>query len=286
MPDLVWKAIRAVAKKRGTPPTILIVSQDPYVPWELAKVDPPLIEGSKLPPFLAAQARVGRWVQAPDGGEGPPRPSPNPPRRKDVALVGVVFGDYDKTSWEDLEHARDEAKELVKRYGAQEIAATNEAMFNLLDGVPAAELLHFAVHGRYNPENPGQESGIILTDGESLHDNEIGSTNLPSTPVVFLNACQVGAGQQHLGVYSGVAAAFVRAGASAVIAPLWKIDDEIAMQIAFDFYAAAAKGEPLSEILRKAREPFIKNFETKSATWMAYQLFGHPSFVIGGLPTE
>jgi hypothetical protein len=39
----------------------------------------------------------------------------------------------------------------------------------------------------------------------------------------------------------------------------------------------------LSEVLRLAREPFEDKYETKSATWMAYQLFGHPSFVVGGL---
>jgi CHAT domain-containing protein len=156
-------------------------------------------------------------------------------------------------------------------------------MYELLRGIPPADLLHFAVHGRYNPQNPGQESGIILTDGHSLHANEIAARDLASNPVVFLNACQVGAGQLELGAYSGVAAAFVEAGASAVVAPLWKIDDAIAREIALAFYDAVARGEPLSEVLRKAREPFVDSYETKSATWMAYQLFGHPSFVVAGL---
>ena len=57
-------------------------------------------------------------------------------------------------------------------------------------------------------------------------------------------------------------------------------------QIALDFYEQVAKGETLSEVLRRAREPFVEKFETKSATWMAYQLFGHPSFVVGGLKAK
>jgi hypothetical protein len=286
IPDTVWQAIRAVATKRGAAPTILIVSEEPRVPWELAKVDPPLIDGTDLPPFLAAQARVGRWVQATAVVDGRTRPSPNPPRKKEVTTVGVVSGNYSKTTWADLAHARKEATALVKRYGAQRIGATNKEMYELLKGVPAADLLHFAVHGRYNPQNPGQESGIILTDGNSLHANEIAARDLASAPVVFLNACQVGAGQLELGAYSGVAAAFVEAGASAVIAPLWKIDDGIAMDIALAFYKLAAEGQPLSEVLRAARKPFVDSYDTKSATWMAYQLFGHPSFVVGGLPIK
>jgi hypothetical protein len=286
IPDTVWKAIRAVATKRGEPPTILLVSEEPRIPWELAKVDPPLIAGTDMPPFLAAQARIGRWVQATAVVDGRTRPSPNPPRRKDVSSLGVVSGNYSKTTWADLAHARKEAAALVKVYGAQKIGATNRDMFELLRGVPAADLLHFAVHGRYNPQSPGQESGIILTDGKSLHANEIAARDLASAPVVFLNACQVGAGQLELGAYSGVAAAFVEAGASAVVAPLWKIDDGIAMDIALAFYRSAAKGEALSEVLRAARKPFVDSYDTKSATWMAYQLFGHPSFVVGGLPIK
>jgi hypothetical protein len=284
IPADIWKAIRAVATKRGEPPSILLVSEEPFVPWELAKVDPPLVAGTDLPPFLSAQARIGRWVQATEVGvDGRTRPSPIPPARKDVATVGVVSGSYAKTTWTNLAHARAEAKELARLYGAKPIKAGNKDMYDLLRGIPPADLLHFAVHGRYNPQNPGQESGIILTDGNSLHANEIAARDLATNPVVFLNACQVGAGLLELGAYSGVAAAFVEAGASAVVAPLWKVDDGIAKDIALAFYVAVAKGEPLSEVLRKAREPFADRFETKSATWMAYQLFGHPSFVIGGL---
>ena len=140
------------------------------MPWELAKVDPPLIAASILPPFLAAQARIGRWVQPTKIVDGRTRPNPNPPRQKEIASVGVVSGNYSKTTWTNLVHARKEATALAKRYGtrAQKIKAANKDMYELLRGVPPADLLHFAVHGRYNPQNPGQESGIILTEGNSL----------------------------------------------------------------------------------------------------------------------
>jgi hypothetical protein len=287
IPTGVWDAIRAAATEaqaRKEPPTILIVSEEPYVPWELAHVDPPL-PGSTAPPFLNAQARIGRWVQALEQVGGRTRPSPNPPRTKDVTSLGVVWGSYEGTEWNDLNHAREEAKELTRAYGAVTIDATNRAMFDLLRGKPLADLLHFAVHGRYEPTDPGGESGIILTDGETLHPNEIASRDLAANPIVFLNACQVGAGTLELGAYSGVAAAFVEAGASAVVAPLWSVDDGIAKTIALDFYKRAAKGETLSEVLRDARKSFVDEFETKSATYMAYQLFGHPAFAIRGLPT-
>jgi hypothetical protein len=286
IPDAVWTAIRAIAAKRQAAPTILLLSEEPFVPWELAQVDPPLLAGSTDPPFLAAQARIGRWVQATTVVDGRTRPSPQPPQRKDVTSIGVVWGSYARTSWEDLAHAAKEAKDVLRLYGGEPIKPTNHAMYDLLRGRPAPDLLHFAVHGRYNPENPGAESGIILTDGQSLHDDEIASHDLKTNPVVFLNACQVGAGRLALGSYSGIAAAFVEAGASAVVAPLWKVDDGIARTIALEFYRQVAGGTPLSEVLRLARAQFVDAYETTSATWMAYQLFGHPSFVVGGLKAK
>jgi hypothetical protein len=284
IPDPVWTAIRAVAAITKEPPSILLMSEEPYVPWELARVDPPLVPGSGLPPFLAAQSRVARWVLATRMVDGRTRPPADAPRHKEIASTGVVAGTYGGSRWANLVHARAEAKEIQVRFGAHRIRPTNEAMFGLLKGNPSVDLLHFAVHGRYNPRDPGAESGIILVDGESLHANEIAARDLATHPVVFLNACQLAAGQLELGSYSGVAAAFVEAGASAVIAPLWRVDDGLAKDIALAFYDRVARGVPLSEVLRQAREQFVDSVDTTSATWMAYQLFAHPAFTVAGLP--
>jgi hypothetical protein len=284
IPDQVWTAIRTAAAVAKGPPSILLMSEEPYVPWELARVDPPLVPGSTLPPFLAAQSRVSRWVLATRMVDGRARPPADAPRHKEIASTGVVTGTYGGSRWANLVHAKAEAKEIQVRFGARRITPTNEAMFELLKGNPPVDLLHFAVHGRYNPRDPGAESGIILTDGESLHANEVAARDLATHPVVFLNACQLAAGQLELGSYSGVAAAFVEAGASAVVAPLWRVDDGLAKDIALAFYDRVAAGVPLSEVLRQAREQFVDSVDTTSATWMAYQLFAHPSFAVVGLP--
>jgi hypothetical protein len=286
IPDEVWDAIHKVAAAVHGPPSILLVSDEAYVPWELALVRDALIPGDPLP-FLGAQARIGRWMQPQPAGEGRVRPSPNPARRKDVGAIGVVWGSYARTSWTNLEQAQSEGRALLKTYApGVHVQPTMPSLRALLDGNPPADLLHFAVHGRYNPDKPMQENGIITTDGRSLNPNVISTFTLAANPVVFLNACQVAAGFRALGAYSGVAAEFVKAGASAVVAPLWKVDDAIAKELALAFYAAAAKGEPLSEILRRARANFKLGDDTTSATWMAYQLFGHPAFVVGGLESK
>jgi hypothetical protein len=71
VPLELWGLLQAVARAlRPARPTVLVLSEEPYVPWELACVDPPL--DPDVPPFLAAQATVGRWVA---GARRPPSPA-------------------------------------------------------------------------------------------------------------------------------------------------------------------------------------------------------------------
>ena len=89
-----------------------------------------------------------------------------------------------------------------------------------------------------------------------------------------------------LGDYAGMTKAFLSAGASAVVAPLWSIDDKDAHRLALDFYINSWKGVPPAEILRQQRASFTeKNSKqgkpsSAGSTNLAYQFFGHPRFVL------
>ena len=72
---------------------------------------------------------------------------------------------------------------------------------------------------------------------------------------MFLNACQVGMAGETLGQYGGMAQAFVEAGASAVIAPLWSVKDDVARDISLRFYQAVFSGTSPAEFLRAERAP-------------------------------
>ena len=60
----VLHAARGGRGEIDRPPRVLLLSQEPYVPWELAAVEPALDPHAPAgaPVFLAAQADVGRWV--------------------------------------------------------------------------------------------------------------------------------------------------------------------------------------------------------------------------------
>ena len=236
------------------------------MPWELALVEPPL--DANLPPFLSAQATVGRWVL---GQRRPPLP---PPMTLTVRGLAAVSGVYELPGWQRLVAAEAEAADLVSVHHAAAVTANTADVLDLLRGAPAADVIHFAVHGSYDAA-PGGD-GLILVDGSTLDPIVVLGTPLHGRPFVFLNACQVGQGDQLLGDQAGLAAAFLSAGASAVIAPLWSIDDELARQLAARFYERALRGDPPAEIMRSERAAFLDDPATVSSTYMAYQFFGHP----------
>jgi len=163
---------------------------------------------------------------------------------------------------------------------ASKVEARRGEVLGCLSGSPGANLLHFSLHGFF--DRTGGEDGLLMVDGRFLLPDQVRGVDLPGRPFVFLNACQVGQGDQLLGAYAGMAAAFLFAGASAVIAPLWSIDDKVARAIARSFYEATLYGrEPVSaaELLRRERAKFVSN--AQSATFVAYQFFGHPEMTLG-----
>ena len=189
--------------------------------------------------------------------------------------MAVISGRYEQPGWSRLEHAEAEAAVLVDRYHAVGIEAATSEVALCLVGQPPVDVLHFSLHGKYDPGSAKQ--GLVLVDGGVIDPLVVKGGSLMAAPLVFLNACQVGTGQQTLGDYAGLAESFLYAGASAVVAPLWSIDDRIASELAERFYARAFAGETVAEIVRSERATFGRDADLHSSTLMAFQFFGHPA---------
>ena len=265
VPAAVWQALRDVAAAvPGRPPTCLLLSEEPYVPWELASVRPPLDPAA--PEHLSTQAIVGRWLLH-DGSSPPP---PHPPHALDVRDLAVVTGED-----QGLPQALEEADYLADRFRAHRVPARERDVMTLLeDGVPAADAVHFAVHGRYDPG--GFDAGLQLEGLGRLTDLDVRGITLASARLVFLNACEVGSAELMLGRYGGLAISFLRSGAAAVIAPLWAVDDQYSRGVAERFYAKVLdEGARPAEVLMHQRRR-IADQDAPTPTPLAYQFFGHP----------
>jgi hypothetical protein len=273
----IWEVIaRARKTVSDRPLDILILSEEPYVPWELA-IRPTSVRGGGTD-FLGAVANVGRWLLG-----HPPPPTPDPPRSVRAQSIGVIKGQYSGPTFQRLPGAAREVAALRLRYGAQPVKPAAGAMTDLLDGVPTFDVIHFAVHGR--ADDGTTDDGLVVAETEAartvvLGPNQVDGGSLTSgSPFVFLNACQVGAARVSLATYAGLAASFLRWGASAVVAPIWAIDDELSHEIALDLYARAlVEPDPpaVASILRETRAKFDRKTRP-SATYLAYQLYGHPT---------
>lgn len=265
VPAGFWELLREIHRRKGSRPTVLILSRDTYVPWELAHMPEPLLDPATKP-WLAAQAVVGRWPLAAKG-----RPPASPPREVAFGDVAVVSGTYKPP----LTEAAAEATELVATYGAKKVPAAAAPLSQLLElGGGGASVLHFAVHGRYDPGTP--RNGLFLTDDTVLEPEVVKGADLKGAPFVFLNACQVGSAAEVLGDYGGMAAAFLYAGASGVVAPLWSVDDAVARQLALAFYDRTLADVPPAEYLREQRAADVP--WAISRTHLAYQFYGHPAY--------
>jgi CHAT domain-containing protein len=122
-------------------------------------------------------------------------------------------------------------------------------------------IVHFATHGLINSEHP-ELSGIVLSlfdeQGRSqdgflrLHD--IYNLRLPADLVV-LSACSTGLGKEIKGEgLVGLTRGFMYAGASSVVASLWKVDDDATAELMRHFYdAMLTKGLTPAAALRHAQ---------------------------------
>jgi CHAT domain-containing protein/uncharacterized protein HemY len=148
-------------------------------------------------------------------------------------------------------------------------------------------IIHFATHGIINNEHP-ELSGIVLSlfdsEGHSqdgflrLHD--INNLHLPADLVV-LSACSTGLGKEVRGEgLIGLTRGFIYAGASGVIASLWKVDDDATAELMTHFYDALFKqGMSAPAALRYAQLAVSQNKRWQSPYYWA-------GFVIQGQYSE
>jgi CHAT domain-containing protein len=101
--------------------------------------------------------------------------------------------------------------------------------------------LHLACHGVQKPNEP-TKSALILEDGH-LTLEEIIKLNLPKAELAFLSACQTTTGDEKLSEEAvHIAGGMLLAGYHGVVATMWSIQDELAPDVANEFYSHIIEG--------------------------------------------
>lgn len=133
------------------------------------------------------------------------------------------------------------------------------------------DVLHFACHGQFRPENP-LFSSLHLADG-FVTVRDICSYNL-SAELVCLSACETGlskvaAGEEILGLARG----FLSAGAGSLVLSLWTVNDEATTRLMKMFYKELQRGASVSASLAEAQRVFVRE--------NAHPYFWSPFILIG-----
>ena len=144
------------------------------------------------------------------------------------------------------------------------------------------DIIHLAMHGILDSDEPILSSLAFSEDGDSeednfLHSYEITALDLKASLVV-LSACETGYGKfsQGEGVMS-LAHSFMYAGASSVLVSLWQVNDHATGQIMKLYYMNLAMGYEKDKALQKAKKEFIAKAEGLAehpAFWGAFVQYG------------
>lgn len=267
--DAFWQII-----DQGLPlRSILIVSEEPFVPWELMIPFRVKADGNDdRRPALGVTYSIGRWVSGQNL-------SPN--QLFTLAECRVVAPEYTGGGVQKLEKAEDEAAFVLSKYKGKRISPAIYASFKASMKAGGAPLLHFICHGAESTpvsQRMHFENGEVVTSTQFRGSDELREACSKHKPLVFLNACEVGRPQPALVSIGGFAQTFINRGAQAVIAPLWSVKDDLAHEIAKEFYNTLEKDpeKPFAEIVRDIRAKAYDSTTGAEDTYAAYCFYGDP----------
>jgi hypothetical protein len=264
--DMFWQMV----DRKALPKNILVISEEPYVPWELMVPQRYKTDGTiETREALGVEFPIGRWVTT---------TYVSPPQKIALEQTYVVAPQYGVGR--ELRNSAKEAQMVQKLFSPS--SRISPALVKNIDSTLAqggTTLLHFVCHGK-----AGFPQAISLEqDREQLSSWDVRALKgfLDSFPkartFVFLNACEVGRTMPALVGVGGFGNSFVEIGSSAVVAPLWSVDDDIAHKVATEFYRAVVNSPtiPFAEVLRRIRANGYSGQADDS--WAAYCFYGDPS---------
>ncbi len=255
------KALRDAGEVRN----LLIVSDEPWIPWELVKPYD-VVEGRDVEDdHLAAAWRMSRWLSG--------AAVPSDLNIRSARLVVPMF-DLDFV-WKEIEYFDSLAARQI------EVAPPISTRAEFLEAAEKGgeQLYHFATHANFNKAFV-DESPIVL-QGDPLFPSDLTRRRARGMrrerPLVFLNTCHGARVGFNLTGLGGWAQRLVdQLGVTAFVGALWEVNDELASRFAQAFYEELWAGRTLGEAFHSARQQ-VRAMQSGNPTWLAYTLYGDPN---------
>jgi CHAT domain len=241
---------------------IQIITDEPYVPWEM--MHPDAKAGFEHADHLFMTHPMARWFGVIEGGMR---------ERFERGLIASFVPNYaDGTG---LPAALVEGHRLVEEFGAEKRDPTHDNFTGFLcDRMPDKRVfvLHFAGHAASGDGHDAPGEGLRMVDGWVSSSEIHGGVKLGErdAPFVILNACSAGVSTELLGVLGGFPVNLAERGFGGILAPVWAIQDEHASSVVLLQLDGLLKRQTLGETMLDARVCY----RNASATPYAYLCYG------------
>ncbi|MDZ8263131.1 CHAT domain-containing tetratricopeptide repeat protein [Nostoc sp. ChiQUE01b] len=178
----------------------------------------------------------------------------------------LAFGNPVPSDPQNLPGAEAEVRSIKEILPDSEVYIHNEATLEKFRSQALRfSFLHLATHGCFKTEDCKKvklKNNTLLFADKPLDIANAALLGLQGTQLITLSACQT-AVDTNLNDAStglaGVAYIFERAGAKAVMASLWAVDDEATQQLMIQFYQNLKQGMTKGEALQQAKLKLIKD---------------------------
>ena len=219
---------------------IQFASDDPHVPWEMMKPDYPGVD------HLFLDHPVARW------------PLNRAALRRHTFPGGELLSFVPKYGEDRALPLAEAEGEWVSAYlHATSMVATRSAFLSVLDGKHSTPvgILHFAGHGEIDT---GIADGGIHMEDDLVGVGEVNQSKVvlgcENGTLVVLNACETSSTSQLLGMNTGWGNAIASRGFGGLIAPLWAVQDDVALAMVKAFLPPLINGKlSLGEAVTAAR---------------------------------
>ncbi len=253
---------RCLAAWSTEPRSLVIVSDEPRIPWEIA-----WLEGGGPEPdsgcFLAEAFALARWL---------------PGRREILELpfqdIGLLVA-----SGSQLPNALSErAVVLGLANRDRRVHEISPEPLEVVDEIARGghDAWHFIGHSSARAKNADRWP-LELGGGARLRPDDLRSLDTGGgAPFVFLNSCTSGRRGFTLTGFGGWSERFLALGAGAFLGPQWSVRDRSSSRFAELFYERFRRGIPIAEAVRQAR---VALAPTDRGTRLSYALYAHPEAV-------
>jgi hypothetical protein len=255
---------------------IQVVSWEPYIPWELVRLENP--DSGEIDDRFLAEYGLVRTLS-----------DDMPPRELPMAKWGYVAATFPMGSFPpvgaELDYFKGMSSDSLQGHGIRPLAipATRDAFYDAL-AKGDLDVLHISCHAE-SPHQSIERASLILGDETPAGDSkprliEVDTITVEAEarlksrrPLVFLNGCETGRTGAVLTAWGGWPNVFLRAGAGAFVGSAWAVRDKPAGAFSTEFYNALLAGSTLAEAASAARASAKK---LGDASWLAFKVYGHP----------